>query len=155
MARWKSSSKIDSAPRIADLRCGRLGRPAGWRSGSALRSSHGHTTADVIEASVAVAARNRGARVLTSDPDDLRRLDSRLEVVHISYEVVRGGAGFQSRQRDNESGARGGSSVIVQPARSTFPAESSSSAVSPHGSGGCASRRSPEPFALWDRGDAR
>jgi hypothetical protein len=37
----------------------------------------------VIDASVAVAARDRGAMVLTSDPDDLRRLDHRLDVVPI------------------------------------------------------------------------
>jgi predicted nucleic acid-binding protein len=30
---------------------------------------------DIVDASVAIAARDRGARVLTSDPDDLRRLD--------------------------------------------------------------------------------
>jgi predicted nucleic acid-binding protein len=40
-------------------------------------------TADVVDASVAVAARDHGARVLTSDPDDLRRLDSRLDVVTV------------------------------------------------------------------------
>lgn len=38
---------------------------------------------DVVDASVAVAARDRGARVITSDPDDLRRLDSRLDLVVI------------------------------------------------------------------------
>ena len=40
-------------------------------------------TTDVIDASVAVAARDLGARVLTSDPDDLRRLDRRLELIAI------------------------------------------------------------------------
>ena len=40
-------------------------------------------TTDVVDASVAVAARDHGARVLTSDPDDLRRLDHRLDVVAI------------------------------------------------------------------------
>jgi predicted nucleic acid-binding protein len=40
-------------------------------------------TADVVDASVAVAARDHGAMVLTSDPDDLRRLDSRLDVVTV------------------------------------------------------------------------
>lgn len=40
-------------------------------------------TTDVIDASVAVAARDRGARVITSDPDDLRRLDHRLDIVAI------------------------------------------------------------------------
>ena len=39
------------------------------------------STNDVVDASVAVAARDRGARVLTSDPDDLRRLDHRLELI--------------------------------------------------------------------------
>ena len=38
---------------------------------------------DVVDASVAVAARDRGARVMSSDPDDLRRLDNRLDVVTI------------------------------------------------------------------------
>jgi predicted nucleic acid-binding protein len=40
-------------------------------------------TADVVDASVAVVARDRRARVITSDPDDLRLLDHRLEVVAI------------------------------------------------------------------------
>jgi predicted nucleic acid-binding protein len=40
-------------------------------------------TSDVIDASVAVVGRQRGLRVITSDPDDLRRLDPRLEVVAI------------------------------------------------------------------------
>jgi hypothetical protein len=40
-------------------------------------------TADVADASVAVVARDRRARVITSDPDDLRLLDHRLEVVAI------------------------------------------------------------------------
>jgi predicted nucleic acid-binding protein len=40
-------------------------------------------TTDVIDTSVAVAARDHGARVITSDPNDLRRLDSRLDVVAI------------------------------------------------------------------------
>jgi hypothetical protein len=38
---------------------------------------------DIVDASVAIAARDRGARVLTSDPDDLRRLDHRLDIVTI------------------------------------------------------------------------
>ncbi len=40
-------------------------------------------TSDIVDASVAVAARNRGARILTSDPDDLRRLDRHIDVVAI------------------------------------------------------------------------
>jgi predicted nucleic acid-binding protein len=38
---------------------------------------------DVVDASVAVAARQRGARVVTSDPDDLRRFDRHLDIVPI------------------------------------------------------------------------
>jgi predicted nucleic acid-binding protein len=40
-------------------------------------------SSDVVDASVAIAGRERGARVITSDPDDLRRLDHRLELVTI------------------------------------------------------------------------
>jgi hypothetical protein len=40
-------------------------------------------TSDVIDASVAVLARQRALRVVTSDPDDLRRLDPRLDVVTV------------------------------------------------------------------------
>ncbi len=52
----------------------RQARAAGQRCGVA-----GST--DVVDASVAVAARDRGARVVTSDPEDLRRLDPRLDLV--------------------------------------------------------------------------
>lgn len=38
-------------------------------------------TSDVIDASVALGARERGERVITSDPKDLRRLDARLELI--------------------------------------------------------------------------
>lgn len=41
-----------------------------------------HST-DVVDASVAVAGRDHGARVITSDPEDLRRLDRHLEIVPI------------------------------------------------------------------------
>jgi len=40
-------------------------------------------TADVVDSSVVVLARKRGLRVLTSDADDLRRLDPRLEIVSV------------------------------------------------------------------------
>ena len=40
-------------------------------------------TSDIVDASVAVAARNRGGRVLTSDPDDLRRVDRHITIVSI------------------------------------------------------------------------
>lgn len=40
-------------------------------------------TRDVIDASVVLAARERGDTVLTSDPDDLRRLDRTLRVARV------------------------------------------------------------------------
>lgn len=38
---------------------------------------------DITDASVAMTARRRGLRVLTSDPDDIRRIDARLDIVPI------------------------------------------------------------------------
>jgi predicted nucleic acid-binding protein len=40
-------------------------------------------TDDITDASVAITARQRGLRVITSDPDDIRRIDNRLDVVPI------------------------------------------------------------------------
>jgi hypothetical protein len=40
-------------------------------------------TADVIDASVVLCARSRGHRVVTSDPEDLQRLDAELELVRV------------------------------------------------------------------------
>ena len=40
-------------------------------------------TSDVIDATVVLAARQQRARVITSDPDDLRRLDSQLTIERI------------------------------------------------------------------------
>lgn len=40
-------------------------------------------TADVVDASVVWCARQHGGRVITSDPDDLQRLDPSLDVVGI------------------------------------------------------------------------
>ena len=40
-------------------------------------------TSDIIDASVAVAAHHRGARVLTSDVDDIHRLDPHIDVIAI------------------------------------------------------------------------
>lgn len=39
-------------------------------------------TSDVIDASVGLLARRHGASVVTSDPEDLRRLDPHLQLVH-------------------------------------------------------------------------
>lgn len=41
------------------------------------------STDDITDAAVAFTARQRGLRVITSDPDDIRRIDSRLDVVPI------------------------------------------------------------------------
>lgn len=38
-------------------------------------------SADVIDASVVLCARQRGHRVVTSDPSDIRRLDAKLPVI--------------------------------------------------------------------------
>jgi hypothetical protein len=38
-------------------------------------------TSDIADAHVVICARRAGTRVLTSDPDDLRRLDPQLEIV--------------------------------------------------------------------------
>ena len=40
-------------------------------------------TADVVDASVVLCARARKHRILTGDPDDLRRIDPRIELVEI------------------------------------------------------------------------
>ena len=40
-------------------------------------------TADIADAHVALCARRTGQRVVTSDPDDLRRLDPGLEIVKV------------------------------------------------------------------------
>lgn len=40
-------------------------------------------TTDVVDAHVVICARRAGQRVLTSDADDLRRLDPELEVVEV------------------------------------------------------------------------
>ena len=40
-------------------------------------------TTDVVDASVVLCARQRGHAVLTSDPEDLRRIDPRLTVVEV------------------------------------------------------------------------
>jgi predicted nucleic acid-binding protein len=40
-------------------------------------------TSDIVDASVAVTARQRRLRIITSDPVDIRRLDNRLDVVPV------------------------------------------------------------------------
>ena len=40
-------------------------------------------TTDIVDSSVVVAARERNVRIITSDPDDLRRMDRHLDLVAI------------------------------------------------------------------------
>ncbi len=71
LARLLSSSLIeiepldDASARAAGVLCGASG------------------TSDVIDASVVLCARRRGHSVVTSDPDDLERLDGNLTLVRV------------------------------------------------------------------------
>ena len=40
-------------------------------------------TRDIVDAAVALCARERGGRVITSDPEDISRLDSTLQVIRV------------------------------------------------------------------------
>ncbi len=40
-------------------------------------------TSDVVDASVVLCARERNHKIVTSDPNDLRRIDARVEVVSV------------------------------------------------------------------------
>lgn len=40
-------------------------------------------TRDIVDAAVALCARQRGGRVITSDPEDLQRLDPTLQVIRV------------------------------------------------------------------------
>lgn len=40
-------------------------------------------TSDVVDAHVVICARRAGQRVVTADPDDLRRLDPQLEIISL------------------------------------------------------------------------
>lgn len=66
-----------AAPQLAiEVLDDRRARAAGQLCGS-------RGTADVIDASVVLAARARGHRIVTSDPEDLRRLDSRCQLIRV------------------------------------------------------------------------
>ncbi len=57
-----------------------LSEALAYRIGALLAASR---SSDVVDAHVAILARSLGAVLLTSDPDDLRRLDASLDVVPI------------------------------------------------------------------------
>jgi predicted nucleic acid-binding protein len=71
LARLLGSPLCDTVP-LDDL----AARTAGQLCGVS------HTT-DIVDASVAMLGRQRGLRVVTSDPEDIRRIDKRVEVVAI------------------------------------------------------------------------
>ena len=69
LARFLSSEEVIVEP-LDDQRAREAGQLCGVTG-----------TADVIDASVALCARRRGHRIVTSDPTDVRRLDSRLPMI--------------------------------------------------------------------------
>jgi hypothetical protein len=71
LARLLSSDGVEIEP-LDDRRA----RAAGQLCG--VRRAH-----DVVDASVVLCARARKHRVVTSDPDDLRRLDPKLELIEV------------------------------------------------------------------------
>lgn len=71
LARLLSSSDVEIVP-LDDI----AARAAGQLCGA----TH---TSDVIDASVVLCARDRDAAVMTSDPEDLRRLDPALELIAV------------------------------------------------------------------------
>lgn len=71
LARLLASTPVEIEP-LDDERARAAGQLCGARG-----------TCDVIDASVARCARRRGGTVVTSDPDDIRRLDATLHVVPI------------------------------------------------------------------------
>ena len=71
LARLLSSSKVRVDP-LDEMRARQAGQLCGLRG-----------TADVIDASVVLCAREHRQQILTSDVDDLRRLDSTLVLVRV------------------------------------------------------------------------
>jgi hypothetical protein len=72
------SGEARQAPWVSIVRSASLGRPSARAVG---RLCGVAATSGVFGASVAAAAHDRGAKVPTSDPDDLRRHGNRLDVV--------------------------------------------------------------------------
>lgn len=71
LGRLLGSNEVQVEP-LDDQRAREAGQLCGLRG-----------TSDIIDASVALCARSRGHRVVTSDPEDMRRLDAKLELVRI------------------------------------------------------------------------
>lgn len=71
LARLLGSSEIQIEP-LDDRRAREAGQLCGLRG-----------TSDIIDASVALCARSRGHRVVTSGPEDMRVLDAKLELVRV------------------------------------------------------------------------
>ena len=80
---WRGSARQHPLVRLlrADaLRIHALTAATAYQIGLLLASSG---TTDVVDAHVALLGRSLGARVVTSDPGDLLRLDAKLEIVTV------------------------------------------------------------------------
>jgi hypothetical protein len=71
LARFLGSSAVEVEP-LTDQRARASGQLCGIKG-----------TSDVVDASVVLCARTRGHAVMTSDPNDMRRLDPTLEIVRV------------------------------------------------------------------------
>jgi predicted nucleic acid-binding protein len=71
LARLLASTNVEIEP-LDERRARQAGRLCGLRG-----------TSDVIDASVVLCARERGQQILTSDVDDLRRLDPGMVIVRV------------------------------------------------------------------------
>ena len=78
---WRGSPKQHAIMRLLQAKAIRvhpMSDAVAFRIGLLLASTR---SADVIDGHVALLGRSLGAVVLTSDPDDLRRLDAKLDIV--------------------------------------------------------------------------
>ncbi len=78
---WRDGSRQARLARLIGSGLVRV-QPLDCEEAQATGALCGHTGArDVVDASVALLARRHGAAVVTSDPEDLRRIDSKIEIV--------------------------------------------------------------------------
>lgn len=80
---WRGSPRQHALVRLLStdaVRVHALTEAVSLRVGLLLASSH---TFDVVDAHVALLGRSLAARVVTSDPDDLARLDPKLDLVTV------------------------------------------------------------------------